>query len=112
MAITVKGTLVFGLADPTVGGIGNPTSVQTSSETTLNVPARDVGGETVARVFGDNKSTIRVEGFDNAAALPALGAAETVNGLSGTVMRATISAANQDFVKMSVDIEGFPGVTY
>ena len=112
MAITVKGSLVFGLTDPTIAGISNPTSVQSTRENSVNTPARDVGGETVCRVYGDPKDSVRVEGYNSAATLPALGTAATVGDLSGVVMRAGIQAANQDFVKVNVDIEGFAGVDY
>lgn len=117
MALTRKGTLAFGigasgLAAPTVTGIDAVQSAEASSENTVNASARDAGGETVAHVYGDAKATLRAEGFAAAATLPTLGAALTVAGQSGVVQRASITASNGDFVKISVEGEKFAGVTY
>lgn len=117
MALTRKGTLAFGigatgLTAPTVTGIDAVQSAEANSEYTVNASARDAAGETVAHVYGDEKSTIRAEGFTTAAALPTMGAALTVAGKSGTVLRSNIQASNDDFVKVSVEGEKFAGVTY
>ena len=117
MALTVKGTLVFGigsagLAAPTVTGISAVQNAEASSEATVNVSGRDAGGETIAHVYGDVKHSLHVDGFSTAATLPTVGAALTVAGVSGVVMRANIAAANEDFVKIAVDGEKFAGVTY
>jgi hypothetical protein len=117
MALTKKGTLAFGigaggLAAPTVTGIDAVQSAEASDEYTVNASARDTGGETVAHTYGDAKSTLRAEGFGNAATIPALGAALTVAGKTGAVMRSSIQASNQDFVKLSVEGEKFAGVAY
>ena len=120
MALTVKGTLKFGigsagLAAPTgaaVSDISAITSADVTKEYTVNASARNADGETVAHVYGDAKATLRVEGFHTAAAIPTLGAALTVAGETGTVQKATIGASNQDFVKLSIEGEKFNGVTY
>lgn len=117
MALTRKGTLAFGigasgLAAPTVTGIDAIQSAEASSEFTVNASARDAAGETVAHVYGDEKATLRAEGFANTATLPTLGAAMVVAGKSGVVMGSSITASNGDFVKISVNGEKFTGVSY
>lgn len=117
MALTRKGTLAFGigatgLASPTVTGVDAIQSADASSEFTLNSSARDTAGETVAHVYGDAKHTLRVEGMAAVAAIPELGATITVATKSGKVMRSSITASNQDFVKLSLEGEKFEGVTY
>jgi hypothetical protein len=118
MALSKKGTaLAFGIGAggmtaPTVTGIDAVQSAEASSELTVNASARDAGGETVAHVYGDEKTTLRAEGFAAAATLPSMGTPLTVAGKSGVVMRSTITASNGDFVKISVEGEKFAGVTY
>ena len=117
MALTRKGTLAFGfgangLVAPTVTGIDAIQSAEASSEYTVNASARDTAGETVAHVYGDEKSTMRAEGFGSVATLPALGASMTVAGKAGAVMGSSITASNGDFVKLSVNGEKFNAVTY
>lgn len=119
MALTRKGTLAFGigtagggLTAPTVTGISAVQSAEVTKEFTVNVPGKDSGGETVAHVYGDAKSSLRVEGLHTAADIPTLGAALTVGGEAGVVMRASVQASNEDFVKLSVEGEKFAGVSY
>ncbi len=117
MALTRKGTLAFGigalgLTAPTVTGITAVQSAEASDEFTVNASARDTGGETVAHVYGDAKASLRVEGLHSAADLPALGGALTVAGRAGVVTRSSVTASNEDFVKVAVEGEKFAGVTY
>lgn len=112
MALTKKGTLAFGfgaggLTAPTVSTISAITSAEATSEASLNVPARNATGETVAHAYGDEKVSLRVEGYHTAATLPTVGAAMTVAGKGGFAQRVSINASNQDFVKLSVEGDGY-----
>ena len=119
MALTRKGSLAFGigtaaggLTPPTVTGIDAVQSAEVTDEYTVNVQGKDSNGETVAHVYGDAKATMRVEGLHTAATLPTIGAAITVGGKAGVVMRASVQASNEDFVRISVEGEKYAGVSY
>lgn len=117
MALTKKGNLAFGIGasgitDPAVSTISAVQSVEVSSEYTTNVSAKGSDGETAGHVYGDVKNSIRVEGFGTAAAVPTLGASVTVLGKTGAVMRSQVQGSNEDFVKMSVEAEGFGTLSY
>lgn len=121
MALTRKGTLAFGigtvLGGPAISGtaaagISAVQSAEVSDEFTVNVPAKDTGGETVAHAYGDTKHSLRVEGLHTAATLPALGDALTVGGKEGAVMRSSVQASNEDFVKLSIEAEGYNAIDY
>lgn len=122
MALTRKGSLAFGIG--TVGGgltaptgaaasdISAITAAEASQEFQVNVAAKDATGEVVAHAYGDAKNSLRIEGFHSAATLPGVGDDLTVAGKTGVVTRANIQASNEDFVKLSAEAEGYPGVTY
>lgn len=120
MALTRKGTLAFGigsigLAAPTGTAAADISAVQSAEVTdeyTVNVDAKNTGGETDTHVYGNAKHTARVEGFHTAATLPSLGSALTVGGKEVAVMRSNIQASNEDFVKLSVEGEGFNEIDY
>ena len=119
MALTRKGSLAFGIGTagggmtaPTVTGIDAVQSAEVTDEYTVNVQGKDSNGETVAHVYGDAKATMRVEGLHTAATLPTIGAAITVGGKAGVVMRASVQASNEDFVRISVEGEKYAGVSY
>lgn len=122
MALTRKGTLAFGVGTA-LGGIAAPTgtaaagisalqSVEISDENTVNADAKTTAGETSTHVYGNAKHTARLEGFHTAADLPALGADLTVGGKEVAVMRASVQASNEDFVKISIEGEGFNAIDY
>jgi hypothetical protein len=119
MALTRKGSLAFGIGSatggltaPTVTGVDAVQSAEVTDEYTVNVQGKDANGETVAHVYGDAKATMRVEGLHTAASLPSLGSGLTVGGKAGVVMRATVQASNEDFVRISVEGEKYNGVNY
>lgn len=117
MALSRKGTALafgiggLGLTAPTVTGISAVQSAEATDEFTVNTTARNAGGETVSQVVGDAKATLRVEGLHTAADLPALDSAITVAGRTGFVTRSTVTASNEDFVKISVEGEKYANVS-
>ena len=120
MALTRKGTLAFGmgsvgLATPTGGaaaGISAVQSAEITDEFTVNVQGKDTGGEVTTHVYGDTKHTARVEGLHTAATLPSLGDALTVGSKEVVVNRATVQASNEDFVRISIEGEGYNSIDY
>jgi hypothetical protein len=109
MALTKKGSFAYGIAE-TVAGITSLTSWEAGHENTTNQTAKDKDGAIVAHVFGNPKNTFRAEGYAAAATVPALDSALTLGGVSGYVMRTGITASNEDFVKCSIEGEGYPGL--
>ena len=120
MALTRKGTLAFGigsvgLAAPTgtaASGISAVQSAEITDEYTVNAQGKDSGGETTTHVYGDTKHTARVEGLHTAASLPSLGDALTVGGKEVVVTRASVQASNEDFVRLSIEGEGYNAIDY
>lgn len=122
MALTRKGTLAFGIGT-TTGGLAAPSgaaasdisaviSAEATDEFQVNATAKGADGEVSAHAYGDTKHSLRMEGYHSTAAIPSLGDDLTIAGKSGAVMRATIQASNEDFVKLSVEAEGFNAITY
>jgi hypothetical protein len=122
MALTRKGSLAFGIGTVT-GGLTTPTgaavsdisaivSAEASQELQVNATAKDATGEVVAHAYGDAKNVLRIEGFHTAADVPGVGDDLTVAGKTGIVTRASLQASNEDFVRLSAEAEGYPGVTY
>ena len=109
MALTKKGSLAYGigsgsLTDPSIGGL-IPTSVEVTTENTVNVTAKGVTGEVTAHLFGSPKNTGRVEGYGSA--LVALSGDVAIGGKSMSIMRSTVTASNEDFCKSSIEAEGY-----
>lgn len=120
MALTRKGTLAFGfgangLTAPSGTGASAISAVQSAEVTdefTVNAQGKDTNGEVATHVYGDVKHTARVEGLHTAADLPSLGVALTVGGKEVVVNRATVQASNEDFVRISIEGEGYNAIDY
>lgn len=108
MALTIKGTLPFGIGASglPVSGVSNILSAEQGNEATTNVVAKGTDGSVVAQAVGNLKQSAKVEGYGGTA--PTVGSDLTVNGISVTVMSSRVSASNEDFVKYSADAEGYP----
>ena len=108
MALTIKGTLPFGIGSSglPVSGVSNILSAEQGNEATTNVVAKGTDGSVVAQAVGNLKQSAKVEGYGGTA--PTVGSDLTVNGISVTVMTSRVSASNEDFVKYSADAEGYP----
>ena len=122
MALTRKGTLAFGIGTAAGGltapsgtaaaGISAVQSAEVTDEYQVNATGKTSGGEVESHAYGDVKHTARVEGLHTAATLPALGDALTVGGKEVVVTRSSLQASNEDFVKVSIEGEGFNSIDY
>jgi hypothetical protein len=116
MALTKKSsaTIPHGIgteaaAAKTATGLATITSAEVGAELTVNVMAKDENADHVAHLFGDTKHTLKLDGHASALELPTLGAEVTYAGRESVITNATITAANEDFVKASVSGEGYVG---
>lgn len=99
-------------AETEADGVTSVTSAELSSSLETNVTAKDETGEVVAHLFGNKKLAMSVEGYSDAAALPATGAVLKVAGQEGRIMSASITASNEDFVRVRAEGEGYAGLDY
>ena len=90
-------------------GLATITNAEVGAELTVNTFAKDENADHVAHLFGDTKHTLKLDGHASALDLPTLGAEVTYAGRDSVVTSATITAANEDFVKASVSGEGYVG---
>jgi len=115
MALTKKSatTIPHGLgttevtAAITATGMATITSAEVGAELTVNVFAKDQTGEHVAHLFGDTKHTLKLDGHASALTVPSLGTEVTFAGRESVITKASITAANEDFVKASLSGEGY-----
>ncbi len=98
--------------ETSVAGIDSITSAELSSSLETNVTAKDEDGEVVAHLFGNKKFTMSAEGYADAATLPATGDTIKVAGNEGVITGASITASNEDFVRVRASGEGYAGLDY
>lgn len=114
MALTKKSatTIPHGIGSEaaaaiTATGLATITGAEVGAELTVNVFAKDDSGEHVAHLFGDTKHTLKLDGHAGALEVPGLGTEVTFAGRESVITQASITAANEDFVKASLSGEGY-----
>jgi hypothetical protein len=105
MATNITGSFPtdqFG-AKGSAGGIAEPTGSDFEASLGTMVPAKDHLGEVQGFLLGKAKATLRVEGYVSAFEAPALNGDIQVGGYSGSIVRSSMRATNEDFAKGSAE---------
>ncbi len=104
-AVTAKGSFC--------AGISTIVSADFTGGYDTNITAKDEDGDVVAHAFGNLKYSGSIEGYATVTAtLPVAGAVAVIRGKYAKVMSVTVTASNEDWLKVKVDCEGYEGLSY
>ncbi|EIQ01050.1 hypothetical protein OpiT1DRAFT_05614 [Opitutaceae bacterium TAV1] len=114
MALTRYGEeFAYGIPEgAAVAGIVSLISFEVGEAFETNVNAKNEEGEVVAHLVGNKKYTFRAEGYAAAASPPVVGGVITFGDISGVITSVSKPHSNEDFVRYSVEGEGYAEIDY
>lgn len=107
MALVRKGAAYrFGISGFTCPGV-IVTNADVSVDATTNIVIADAQGLVKTQILGNQKATLRMDGFTTSGTLPDIGTKAEGAGETGYVVSSRITASNEDFQRISLSAEAY-----
>lgn len=107
MALTRKGAgYRYGTSGFTCPGVV-VAAADVAVEATLNATITDAEGKVRTHIFGNQKATLRMNGYTTTGTLPEIGTQASGAGEVGSVVSSSINASNEDFQRVSLVAEAY-----